>query len=148
MSLPVNNLYKFEKFTLDTNEKVLVSENDQISLTPKVFELLFLFVENSGKLITKSEILEKVWADSFVEESNLTFTINQLRKLLSDNARQPQFIETIAKRGYRFIPEVVINQEVVKTESIKPAENLVSEKTTKYKLPIAIIIVLLITTHY
>ncbi len=125
MSLPVNHLYKFGKFTLDTNEKVLVSENNRISLTPKVFELLFLFVENSGKLITKSEILEKVWADSFVEESNLTFTINQLRKLLNDNARQPQFIETIAKRGYRFLADV----EKVSAPEIENAEAISADQS-------------------
>ncbi len=106
MSLVSKHLYKFGEFTLDINEKILVSENGRISLTPKVFELLILFVENSEKLITKDEILEKIWADSFVEEGNLTFTVNQLRKVLNDNARQPNFIETIPKRGYRFIAKV------------------------------------------
>ncbi len=122
MSLTVKHLYKFGKFVLDTNEKHLLSENNRIQLTPKVFELLHLFLENSGKLITKDEILDKVWSDSFVEEGNLTFTVNQLRKLLSDNARKPNFIETIPRRGYRFIAEV----EKTSTQAIEISETLVA----------------------
>ena len=106
MSLTDKYLYKFGEFTLDINEKTLAAENNRISLTPKVFELLLLFVENSGKLITKDEILEKVWANSFVEEGNLTFTINQLRKLLNDNARQPNFIETIPVEVIGLLPRL------------------------------------------
>lgn len=150
MSLPNKRLYKFGDFTLDVDEKVLLSENSQVSLTPKVFELLLLFVENSGKLITKDEIFEKVWAESFVEEGNLTFTINQLRKLLNDNARQPSFIETIPRRGYRFIAEVEVEPEAIPTTEIVSDSFIKTSNSAhqfkKYQLPIAVTIILLITT--
>lgn len=145
MSLTVNDLYKFGEFTLDTNEKVLVSENSRISLTPKVFDLLLLFVENSGKLITKNEILEKVWADSFVEESNLTFTVNQLRKLLSDNARQPNFIETIPRRGYRFIAKVEKVQNDILPISATTQTNVLNFSKQKRLILISALVLLIST---
>lgn len=126
MSLPDNNLYQFGNFQFDTTEKLLVCGDKRISLTPKVFEMLVLFLENSGKLITKDELMEKVWAESFVEESNLTFTIRQLRKILDDDARQPKFIETIPRRGYRFIAEV----NKVSLENPQPKE-LIAETTAR-----------------
>ncbi len=135
------HLYKFRDFVLDPDEKTLESENGRVSLTPKVFELLFLFLQNRGKLISKDEILGKVWAGSFVEESNLTYTINQLRKLLNDNARQPIFIETIPRRGYRFIADV---EEISSEPSEVPSRaNLQTDSKRRYLLliPLAALLV-------
>lgn len=105
--LPDNNhLYRFGDFILDTEEKVLKRDGQPVALTPKTFELLRVLVVGSGHIIEKKTLINEVWADSFVEESNLTFTIGQLRKTLGDNAQSPIYIETIARRGYRFIAEV------------------------------------------
>ncbi len=106
MSLEINNLFDFENFRLDLTEKVLLRDGQFIPITPKVFETLQLFVENAGRLIEKDELMQKLWQDQFVEESNLSYNVKVLRKALGDNAQKPRFIETVPKRGYRFIAQV------------------------------------------
>jgi Tol biopolymer transport system component/DNA-binding winged helix-turn-helix (wHTH) protein len=108
---------------LDTKEKILMRRAAPVALTPKVFEMLCVFVENRGRLIEKEELMTKIWADSFVEESNLTFNIRQLRKALGDSAQQPRFVQTVPRHGYRFIAEV---REIA--AEVSP-ENAVAEKT-------------------
>lgn len=105
MSLETNS-FEFGEFILNGKEKVLLRDGKPISITPKAFQLLQILVENHGHLVEKSELLRKVWADSFVEEGNLTFTIRLLRKTLGDNKQNPRFIETVPTRGYRFTAEV------------------------------------------
>jgi hypothetical protein len=63
-------------------------------------------LRTTGRIVLKEELMKRLWPDTFVEESNLTFNIQQLRKSLGDNAREPLYIETIPRRGYRFIAEV------------------------------------------
>ncbi len=106
MPLQTNNIYEFKDFRLDFTEKTLQGRNGVIPLTPKVFETLCVLVENAGHLIEKDELMQKLWQDRFVEESNLTFNIKMLRKALGDNAQKPRFIETVQSRGYRFIAKV------------------------------------------
>lgn len=98
--------FEFDDFLLDVKEKVLLRGGKTLSITPKSFQLLLVLVENHGHLVEKNELMNAVWADSFVEEANLAFTIGLLRKALGDDANKPQFIETVPKRGYRFIGEV------------------------------------------
>jgi Tol biopolymer transport system component/DNA-binding winged helix-turn-helix (wHTH) protein len=105
MSLETHN-FGFGNFVLDIKEKVLWQNGKPVSITPKVFQLLVVFVENHGRLLEKEELFRKVWEDRFVEEGNLTFTIRQLRKTLGDDKQNPQFIETVPRRGYRFIAGV------------------------------------------
>src|SRR5687768_6208506 len=100
------HFYEFGNFRLDPSEKVLFCENKPVPLTPKVFETLQIFVEHAGRLLHKDELMQKIWQDRFVEESNLTFNIKMLRRVLNDDAHQPRFIETVPRRGYRFIAEV------------------------------------------
>ena len=106
MSLQSNDIYEFGDFRLDVAEKLLLRDGKSISITPKVFETLQVFVENAGQLIEKNELMERIWHERFVEESNLSFNIKMLRKALGDNAGSPRFVETVPKRGYRFIAEV------------------------------------------
>jgi Tol biopolymer transport system component/DNA-binding winged helix-turn-helix (wHTH) protein len=106
MSLLIKHFYRFGAFTLDTDQRVLFREGKPLSLTPKVFDTLLILVENRGRIVEKDELMNRLWPDTFVEESNLTFNIKQLRKLLGDDARQPVYIETVSKRGYRFIANV------------------------------------------
>ena len=98
--------FEFDDFLLDTREKVLLRGGKPVSITPKAFQLLLELVKNHGHLIAKDDLMKVVWADSFVEDGNLTFTIRLLRKALDDNAHNPRFIETVTKRGYRFISDV------------------------------------------
>jgi predicted ATPase/Tol biopolymer transport system component/DNA-binding winged helix-turn-helix (wHTH) protein len=106
MSLETKRLYEFGDFRLDLAEKVLLRDGESVPITPKVFETLRVFVEHAGRLIEKDELMQKLWQDRFVEESNLTFNVKMLRKALGDSASKPVFIETVPKRGYRFIAEV------------------------------------------
>src|SRR5207253_11404373 len=106
MSLAINHFYKFGEFIVDGDQKVLLRNDSPLPLAPKVFDTLLILVDSGGRIVEKEQLMSRLWPDSFVEESNLTFNIQQLRKALGDNARQPRFIETVARRGYRFIAEV------------------------------------------
>src|SRR5437762_9802350 len=119
MSLAINHFYKFGEFIVDGDQKVLLRNDSPLPLAPKVFDTLLILVDSGGRIVEKEQLMNRLWPDSFVEESNLTFNIQQLRKALGDSARQPRFIETVARRGYRFIAEVNGNSPdiAVKTES-------------------------------
>ncbi len=106
MSAQTNRLYEFGDFILDSTEKSLFRGENIIQITPKVFETLHFFVENAGRLIEKDELMRELWRDHFVEESNITFNVKMLRKALGDDAVHPRFIQTVQRRGYRFIAEV------------------------------------------
>ena len=102
------HFYEFGTFRLDSSEKVLLNQGAPVPLTPKVFDTLEILVENPGKLLEKDELMQRLWQDHFVEESNLTSNIKMLRKALGDAAARPEFIETVSRRGYRFIADVKI----------------------------------------
>jgi len=98
--------YRFGEFTVDAEQKVLLRKGAPLPLTPKVFDTLLILVENAGRIVEKEAFMNRLWPDTFVEEANLTFNVQQLRKALGDDARKPFFIETVARRGYRFIAQV------------------------------------------
>jgi DNA-binding winged helix-turn-helix (wHTH) protein len=98
--------YTFGDLTLVPHERVLLKGGQQVALTPKAFDLLAFLVANSGRLLTKDEILQTVWPDVIVEESNLAYHIFALRKGLGDAVDSESFIETIPKSGYRFVADV------------------------------------------
>lgn len=77
-----------------------------LSLTPKVFDTLVYLVRNSGRLLTKVELLKEVWPDTFVEEVNLAVTISTLRKAFAEGPQDGRYVATVAGRGYRFVAEV------------------------------------------
>src|SRR5215510_12760803 len=106
MGAQTGRFYEFGDFRLDLDAKTLFCESRPISLMPKVFDTLQFFVEHPGRLLEKDELMDRLWQDRFVEESNLTFNIKMLRRALNDDAYQPRFIETVPRRGYRFIAEV------------------------------------------
>lgn len=97
-------VYEFGKFVLDPGEKTLYSDGVPLRLPAKEFETLLLLVENSGRALSKEEMLHRVWRDAFVEEGNLAKQISQLRKLL--NTKDQKYIETLPKHGYRFTSDV------------------------------------------
>ena len=106
MSLLIKHSYRFGKFTLDTDQRVLLRDGKPLPVTPKVFETLLILVENSGRIVEKEGLMSRLWPDTFVEDANLTFSIQQVRKALGDSARNPLYVETIPRRGYRFIADV------------------------------------------
>ena len=106
MSPATHHFYDFGDFRLDLAERVLIRGGKHIPVTPKVYETLLVLIENAGRIIEKNELMQKIWCDRFVEESNLTFNIKMLRKALGDDAAHPRYVETVPRRGYRFIHEV------------------------------------------
>jgi DNA-binding winged helix-turn-helix (wHTH) protein/TolB-like protein/tetratricopeptide (TPR) repeat protein len=105
MSNQINRLREFGKFRLDADKKILWFENKTVNLTLKEIEILCVLTESS-ELVTKDELMKRVWQSSFVEESNLSKNIYLLRKTLAKYGESDEIIETVPKRGYRFIGEV------------------------------------------
>jgi DNA-binding winged helix-turn-helix (wHTH) protein/tetratricopeptide (TPR) repeat protein len=106
MSKPGSPLYKFGPFTLNASEKLLFRDGQRVTLKPKVFDLLLVLVENNGHVIDKNELMKRLWPDTFVEESNLSVSIFALRKALGENHYGQSYIETVPRRGYRFVANV------------------------------------------
>ena len=98
--------YLFDGFRVDVNERLLFKDNRELSLTPKVFDTLLVLLENSSHVMTKKELMRLVWPDSFVEENNLAQNISILRKALGKSPNGEHYIQTVPKRGYRFIGDV------------------------------------------
>ncbi len=115
MDKKTQRLYEFDKFRLDLRQKCLWRDAELVSLTPKAFDTLVVLIENRGNPVDKDTLLNKVWADTFVEESTLAQNISTLRKTLALQENGKQFIETVPRRGYRFVADV---REIVDDEEI------------------------------
>lgn len=101
-----NYLYDFESFRIDAAKRQLLHGGQVLSLTSKAFSTLMFLVQNHGKIVTKEELMNAVWADTTVEENNLVQQISTLRKILGEQTRKPRFIATIPGEGYIFIAPV------------------------------------------
>jgi DNA-binding winged helix-turn-helix (wHTH) protein/tetratricopeptide (TPR) repeat protein len=106
-SLMEKRVYAFGSFRLNIVERVIENAGRQLSIAPKAIDLLIVLVENRGRLVEKEELMRKVWPGTFVEDNNLAFNVSVLRKLFGESGASPRYIETVPKRGYRFIGEVV-----------------------------------------
>ncbi len=122
------HFYEFGSFRIDRDERQLLRDGAIVSLTPKVFDLLLVFVENRGHTLEKNELMNRVWADTFVEENNLSRNISMLRKTLGDDLHESRIIKTVPKRGYRFEPDV--------RELWEDEEELIVERQTNYNVSI------------
>lgn len=101
-----NFTYEFGPFLVLVDERRLLFDGKQIQLTPKAFDTLLILIQRSGQVLEKKEIMDQIWPDTFVEEATLAQNIFTLRKALGENATGVQYIETIPKRGYRFVADV------------------------------------------
>ncbi|HEY6120196.1 MAG TPA: winged helix-turn-helix domain-containing protein [Pyrinomonadaceae bacterium] len=101
-----NGLYRFGEFRVDPKNRLLLRGSETISITPKAFDLLLLFIENSGTLLEKDELIERLWGHTVVEESNLARNISFLRKALGEHPKNHEYIVTVAGHGYRFVAQV------------------------------------------
>ncbi len=104
-------VYKFEEFTLDVSERRLSRGGRTVPLAPKAQGVLVALVRNAGRLVTKSELLESVWPECFVEEGILTVHVSSLRRALGDANRSPHYIDTVPRSGYRFIAAVSLQEQ-------------------------------------
>jgi DNA-binding winged helix-turn-helix (wHTH) protein/TolB-like protein/Tfp pilus assembly protein PilF len=98
--------YAFGPFVVDTARHLIHRNGEPVSLTPKTYDTLLVLVENSGVLMSKDELMNRLWPDHAVEEANLTQQIFMIRKALSDGVGRDQYIVTVPGRGYRFAGEV------------------------------------------
>jgi TolB-like protein/DNA-binding winged helix-turn-helix (wHTH) protein len=130
--------YAFGPYRLDRETRLLTRDGSLVPLTPKVVDVLLLLVENRDRLVEKQELMRAVWPDSFVEESNLTQSISVLRKTLGSDAGGQPYIETIPKRGYRFVTPV----------AEAPAQGLAKRRTRSALALLALGVVLAGTTAY
>ncbi|MCI0389976.1 MAG: winged helix-turn-helix domain-containing protein [Acidobacteria bacterium] len=108
---PRRRFYEFGSFRIDEENRLLYHREEVVQLQPKTFDILLALVESQGRVIEKEELMRRVWPDSFVEESNLSQNIYVLRKLFGSDAEGQKYIETIPKRGYRFVAEVNESRE-------------------------------------
>ena len=101
---PGGEVYAFGPVRVDVARHVVSRDGQPIALAPKTFELLLILVRSGGRALSRQELVAALWADTFVEEANLSFQISTLRRVLGVGAEQ--WIETVPKVGYRFTPEV------------------------------------------
>ena len=95
--------FRFGDFSLESGERQLLRDGVEVVLRPKAFETLLCLLERHGHLIAKSELLDRVWPDTFVSESVLNHCISEIRKALEDDARNPRYLKTIPRVGYKFM---------------------------------------------
>ena len=152
MARGANKTFEFGEFQLDAGEQVLRQNGEPVPLTPKVFDLLVLLIENPGHLMDKGILLETLWKDSFVEEANLNVNISALRRALGENPNEHRYIETVPRRGYRFVADV---RETYRGDASAEAGidsdldlkggRLPASKRKSYAVPILIAILLFIS---
>ena len=129
MPLPLKGLYRFNEFELNPSERTFLRNGRPILVSPKAFEVLTHLVSNPGRVVTKDELIQAVWPDSFVEESNLTQHISLLRKALRDKSN---YIATVPGRGYQFTAKVQAEAAAELRPEKQPGDILVhrmSERT-------------------
>lgn len=126
-------LYEFGEFRLDLERNLLLYQDEIVPLTHKALETLVVLVENNGRIIEKDEIIQKVWQDTFVEEGSLTRNISTLRKVLGEEPGANRYIETIPRRGYRFVAKVKSISDG--NEEKEPANGLAQNETESENEP-------------
>ena len=146
MSHKTKHFYEFGRFRLDAEGRLLLRGDEAVPLTPKALDLLLTLVEQHGHLLEKEELFKAVWPDSFVEESNLSSNIALIRKALGENGNGERYIETVPKRGYRFVAEVrEVKEESAEQSATAPNDEkkkappeLLSSQAKNYKKGILI----------
>ncbi len=119
MSNKHNNLYEFGNYLLDSQKRVLWRGKELITLPPKVFDTLCILVERQGDVVTKDEIFELVWEDTFVEENNLSQNIFTLRRTLDTDENDQSIIETIPRKGFRITEKIRVVENTEKGSNLE-----------------------------
>jgi DNA-binding winged helix-turn-helix (wHTH) protein len=139
--------YDFGPFRLDAGERLLLREGEPVRLTRKAFETLCVLIQNSGRVIEKDEFMRSIWPDVYIEETTLAQNIFTLRRALGDNLSEHRYIETVPKRGYRFVAKVNVHSSeyaenrsgnhqniasIFRSIAILPFKLLFSDNTSEY----------------
>lgn len=114
--------FRFGNFRLYPTEQLLMRDGTTVPLAPKVFDILLYLVRNSGHLVKRDALMDAVWPDSFVEETNLTVNISLLRKTLGNADDGRPYIETVPRKGYRFHAEVFEEEEIEASPHEMPSQ--------------------------
>jgi Tol biopolymer transport system component/DNA-binding winged helix-turn-helix (wHTH) protein len=117
-----NGLYEFGSFRLDAAKRLLTRAGESVTLAPKTFDLLLVLAESQGRALTKAELMQALWPDTFVEEANLSFQMSALRKALGEEGTE--WIETVPKHGYRFTAAVTSVATELNAPPTEPAAPL------------------------
>src|SRR5262245_7102431 len=97
--------FRFDRYALDLANERLLQDGDAVPLTPKAFAVLRRLVEDAGRLVTKDDLMRSVWRDTHVSDGVLRVVILEIRRALGDESGEPRFIETVPRRGYRFVAQ-------------------------------------------
>jgi DNA-binding winged helix-turn-helix (wHTH) protein len=128
--------YSFGPFRLDPWECLLILDGKPVPLAPKAFEVLLVLVENARHLVDKDDLMQRLWPGTFVEEANVAKHVSLLRRILSEATNGREYIETVPKRGYRFVVEVkkVAVPEAGSQPQATPGANLTGKKVSHYRV--------------
>jgi DNA-binding winged helix-turn-helix (wHTH) protein/tetratricopeptide (TPR) repeat protein len=147
--------YVFGEFRLDATQRALFRRNDLVPLTPKALETLLFLVERHGQIVDKKDLMDAIWPDTFVEEVSLARNVSVLRKMLSENEDGQPYIETIPKRGYRFVASIEELDRIPKDIPARTAEKHIAPATPLVKpfpwamaAPAALVVAALATGAY
>ena len=121
MNQPAKPVYCFGPFRYDCGQRLLFRDDEMVPLAPKVAETLHVLLERHGTVVEKAELMREVWPDTTVEEIGLARNISQLRKALGDESDSGRYIETLPKRGYRFVAEVLAAEPESASGALAPA---------------------------
>ena len=102
-TVQATRFYDFTPFRIDVHRRVLLRSGERVALTVKAFDTLLALVERQGQLVEKADLIEQLWPDTAVQDSNLTQQIFTLRRVLGESPDDHQFIATVPRRGYRFV---------------------------------------------
>ncbi len=135
MDEPQTQLYKFGNFRLDVAKRLLLKGVDEIvPLMPKAFDTLLYLVQNSGKVIEKDELMAEIWADTIVEENNLTQNISILRRVFGEKPGEHRFIVTVPGHGYKFVAEVTKEAEMSEPSAVAGGRDAAELELSDLKL--------------
>src|SRR5687767_6412578 len=112
MQTAVNTTISFGEFELDPLHRRLLKRGRTVALKPKSFDLLLALAENHGRVVSKNDLLDRVWKDQFVEENNLTVHVAALRKALGETKGENRYIVTVPGSGYKFVAELNTSAEI------------------------------------
>src|SRR5688572_23323561 len=122
--------YSFDEFTVDLGRACLLRQDQEVKLRPKSFEAFRYLLENRGRLVTKEELIQELWPDSFVTDDSLVKCLRDVRLALGDDSRR--YIKTVPRRGYIFDAEVIrhdaTEREVVYQEEIEGSRVFIEEE--------------------
>lgn len=106
METKIPRFYEFGEFKLDSRQRVLTKNESEIPISAKNYDLLFALLQNDGRILSHDELLDLVWGETFVEQSNLKKGVSALRQILGETPESTRFIKTVPRKGYSFVSPV------------------------------------------